>query len=298
MDAKLQRLLQRRGWDLAASDYEKSWSRQLQPSTDKLLAFADVKPGESVIETASGTGLITLVVAEQARNGRVLATDISKKMLLQLEAAADAAGLTSIETAACSAEALATEEQFDVAVCALGLMYMPEPWQAIAELHRTLRPGGRVALSVWGERRNCGWASLFGIVDARVSSDVCPMFFALGAPTALTESMAEQGFVDIIEERIRVTLRFPTEAAALSAAFVGGPVALAYARFDGATKASAHAEYLDSIAQYRTGNGYLVPGEFVIAAGRKPGGRDQESSAHRSGQSADLKFKQHNRREN
>ena len=84
MDAKLQRLIQRRGWDLAASDYEKSWSRQLQPSTDKLLAFADVKPGESVIETASGTGLITLVVAEQARNGRVLATDISKKMLFQL----------------------------------------------------------------------------------------------------------------------------------------------------------------------------------------------------------------------
>lgn len=270
MDAKLQLLVQRRGWDLAASDYEESWFRQLQPCTDKLLVCADVQPGESVIESASGTGLITLVVAEQARDGRVLATDISKKMLAQLKVAADAAGLTNIETTACSGEALATEEQFDVAVCALGLMYMPDPAQAISQLHRTLRPGGRVALSVWGERRNCGWASLFEIVDARVASDVCPMFFAMGAPTALTGAMSDQGFVDVIEERICVTLDFPSDEAAIRAAFVGGPVALAYARFDDETKASAHAEYLDSIAQYRRGDGYLVPGEFLIATGRKP----------------------------
>ena len=270
MDAQLQLLVQRRGWDIAASDYEESWFRQLQPATDKLLACADVQSGESVIEAASGTGLITLVVAELAGSGRVSATDISKKMLAQLNVAADAAGLTNIETVACNAEALATEEHFDVAVCALGLMYMPDPAQAIAQLSRALRPGGRVAISVWGERRNCGWASLFGIVDARVASDVCPMFFGMGAPGALAGSMAQQGFVDVIEERIRVTLDFPTDEAALSAAFLGGPVALAYARFDDETKASAHAEYLDTIAQYRGSNGYLVPGEFVIATGRKP----------------------------
>lgn len=270
MDAKLQLLVQRRGWDIAASDYEHSWHRQLQPSTHRLLALLDVKAGESVVETASGTGLITLIVADQAGNGRVLATDISKKMLVQLEAAADTAGLTNIETMVCNAETLATEVQFDVAVCALGLMYMPAPWQAIAQLHRALRPGGRIAISVWGERRNCGWASLFSIVDDRVSSDVCPMFFGMGAPAALTGSMAGQGFVDIVEDRISVTLDFPSEEAALSAAFMAGPVALAYARFDDETKASASAEYLDTIGLYRTNYGYEIPGEFVIASGRKP----------------------------
>lgn len=270
MDAKQQLLVQRRGWDLAASDYETSWSRQLQPCTDKLLSLVDVKPGESVIEAASGTGLITLAVAERTGYGRVLATDISKKMLTKLQAAADAAGLTNIETAVGNAEVLVVDEQFDVAVCALGLMYMPDPWQAVAQMHRALRPGGRVALSVWGERQKCGWAGLFGIVDARVSSDVCPMFFGLGTPNALTGSMSDRGFVEVIEERVSATLHFPDAETALSAAFVGGPVALAYARFDNETKASAHAEYLDSIAEYRTGNGYLVPGEFVIATGRKP----------------------------
>jgi SAM-dependent methyltransferase len=149
-------------------------------------------------------------------------------------------------------------------------MYVPDPVQAIAQLYQRLRPGGRVALSVWGERRNCGWASLFGIVDARVASDVCPMFFAMGAPNVLTGTMSDQGFVDVVEERICVTLDFATDEAALSAAFAGGPVALAYARFDDETKASAHSEYLDSIAQYRRSDGYRVPGEFAIATGRKP----------------------------
>ena len=270
MDDKLQLWVQRRGWDQAAAVYEESWFQQLQPATEKLLSFANVQPGESVIETASGTGLVTLVVAEQARDGRVLATDLSKKMLARLALAADAANLTNIETTACSGQAIATEDQFDVALCALGLMYMPDPRQAIAELYRTLLPGGRAAVSVWGERRNCGWNSLFGIVDARVQSEVCPMFFAMGAPAALTESLAGQGFVDIVEERISVVLEYPTEEAALTAAFVGGPVALAYTRFDDETKASAHVEYLDTIAQYRSGDGYLMPGEFVIASGRKP----------------------------
>jgi hypothetical protein len=47
-------------------------------------------------------------------------------------------------------------------------------------------------------------------------------------------------------------------------------VALAYARFDAATRSAVQAEYLASIAPYRDGTGYAVPGEFVIAAGRKP----------------------------
>ena len=47
-------------------------------------------------------------------------------------------------------------------------------------------------------------------------------------------------------------------------------MALAYSRFDDATKASAHDDYLASIAPYREGAGYRVPGEFVIASGRRP----------------------------
>ena len=70
--------------------------------------------------------------------------------------------------------------------CSLGLMYVPSirrtPWRRCTE---PCGPTAGSVVSVWGERRNCGWAELFPIVDARVTSDVCPMFFALGAPGAL-----------------------------------------------------------------------------------------------------------------
>jgi hypothetical protein len=50
---------------------------------------------------------------------------------------------------------------------------------------------------------------------------------------------------------------------------VGGPVALAYSRFDDATREEAHAEYLTSIEPYRNGKRYEIPGEFVIARGER-----------------------------
>ena len=56
---------------------------------------------------------------------------------------------------------------------------------------------------------------------------------------------------------------------ALGAAFIGGPVAMAVARFDDATKDEAYGEYLESIKPYRNGEGYRIPGEFVVVAGSK-----------------------------
>ena len=71
-------------------------------------------------------------------------------------------------------------------------------------------------------------------------------------------------------ERLQTTLHYRSGEDALGAVFRGGPVALAYSRFDDATRRAVHAEYLESIAAYRAGGGYRVPGEFVVAAARNP----------------------------
>jgi hypothetical protein len=71
-------------------------------------------------------------------------------------------------------------------------------------------------------------------------------------------------------ERLCTTLRYASAEDALAAVFRGGPVALAYSRFDQATRRAVHAEYLASIAPYQNGGGYEVPGEFVVAAARAP----------------------------
>lgn len=276
MDAKRHRLIQRRGWDRAATSYERFWARQLRPAQDLLLDLADLRPGEDVVDIACGTGLVTLAAAVAvggaARpHGRVTATDLSPGMIGETEARAGAAGLTNVETVRCGAEDLGVDGPFDVALCSLGLMYLPDPARALSEMHRVVRPGGRVVVSVWGERRRCGWADLFRIVDDRVTSDVCPLFFALGAPGALPVRLDEAGFGDIEHTRLSVHLDYADDDEALGAAFLGGPVALAYARFDPCTRHEADREYLGSLAGYRTGSGgYRVPGEFVVARGRRP----------------------------
>lgn len=271
MEAKLQRWVQRQGWDRAVEHYETFWREQLRPAHDAVLDAAALEPGERVVDVACGTGMVTLPAAVAVGpTGRVLASDISQRMVDDIARRATAHGLDHVDVARRDAEDLGPIDGFDVALCSLGLMYVPSPPAAIAEMAGALRPGGRAVAAVWGERRNCGWADVFPIVDARVSSDVCPMFFALGGPSVLAQLFTRAGFVDVDEVRISTELVYHDEDAAIGAAFLGGPVALAHARFDDATRESAYDEYLASIEPFRDGAGFRVPGEFVVVAARLP----------------------------
>jgi ubiquinone/menaquinone biosynthesis C-methylase UbiE len=271
MDPRLQRRVQRYGWDKAADHYEDGWAAQLAPALTRLIDLASLTAGERVLDVACGTGLVSLPAATAVGDlGRVLGVDLSEKMVDAARVRSDRAGLRKLELARMDAEALTVPDaSFDVALCSLGLMYVPAPSTALAEMHRALVPGGRVVVSVWGARNRCGWAEIFPIVDARVQSDVCPLFFQLGTGDALSGQLRDAGFVDVTSERLAITLGYASDADACDAAFLGGPVALAYGRFDDATRAAVRSEYLASIAACRAGSGYAVPGEIVIAAGAK-----------------------------
>jgi ubiquinone/menaquinone biosynthesis C-methylase UbiE len=269
----VQRWVQRNGWDLAEPHYERYWRRQLQPVHDEVLSLAALAPGQAVLDVACGTGIVTLRAAQRVgAGGRVTGLDLSPEMAESTAKAAAAAGLANVDTVAGDAEELPrlAPGPYDAALCSLGLMYVPDPRAALAAMLAALRPGGRAVVSVWGERRNCGWAEIFPIVDRRVASDVCPLFFALGAPGALEAAMAGAGFIDVETTRLTTELAYADDEQAVGAAFVGGPVALAQARFDEATRRAAHDEYLASISSYRDDTGYRVPAEFVLAAGWRP----------------------------
>src|SRR5580704_2821710 len=183
MEPALQRRVQRYGWDKASPYYETFWQRQLKPAQDLLLQMAQFKPGDKVLDVACGTGLVSFRALEEIGNGDLLGTDISEKMVEVAVSLAAQKGETRARFARMDAEELALEDEtFDVVLCALGLMYMPSPLQALNEMRRVLKPGGRVVATVWGQRQHCGWADIFEIVDRHVSSEVCPMFFSLGNP--------------------------------------------------------------------------------------------------------------------
>ena len=260
MEARLQRRVQRYGWDLAAHDYERLWQAQLGPAQADMLARVELRAGEQIVDVACGTGLVSFAA------GRVLGVDISGAMVDAAQHRADALGVGHAAFARMDAEALDLgDADFDVALCGLGLMYVPDPALAVRELCRVVRPGGRIGLAVWGERSRCGWATVFSIVDAEVSSDVCPLFFGLGTGDALARLCGDEGLVQVELRRIATTLVYDDGDEACDAAFVGGPVALAWSRFDAATRERVRANYLAAISSWRRPDGgYCIPGEFVV----------------------------------
>ena len=272
MDARLQRRIQRYGWDLAVEPYARHWHALLAGVQAELLAQAAPQPGEQVLDVACGTGVVCLAMAAAVGpGGSVLGVDLSAGMVASAAARALAAGVSQARFARMDAEALALPAaSFDLVVCALGLMYVPDADAALREVHRVLRPGGRAVLAVWGERARCGWAPLFGIVDAEVRSEVCPLFFGLGQSEALARSCAAAGLTVTLSQRRDEALWHHGADAACEAAFAGGPVALAWSRFDGATRARVRERYLDAIAPWREGTDYCLPAEFVLVAARRP----------------------------
>ena len=269
MDPRLQRRVQRYGWDKAADSYDDFWQEQLRPAQDLLLEMADLRPGERVLDVACGTGLVTLRAADTVGEaGSVMATDLSDRMVERVAGLAERRGLPRVSSRRMDAEDLTVDDHaFDAALCALGLMYVPDPVVAIGEMRRAVRPGGRVVSAVWGRRDRCGWAEIFPIVDARVNTEVCPLFFQLGTGDTQELSFRKAGFEEVESRRIESVLRYDSEESAIGAAFVGGPVAMAYSRFDEDTREEAHAEYLASIEPFRRGDGFEIPGEFVVTRG-------------------------------
>ncbi len=282
MDTALQLRVQRYGWDRAAAHYDPGWRQALAPASETLLTQAALRPGERVLDVACGTGTLTL--AALRAGCEVVASDLSQQMLAAAAQRVAEAGLVPPRWLRADAQALDQElgeGGFDVLLCGLGLMYMPDPERALAAMARCLRPGGRLLVSVWGERRDCAWAEVFPIVDRRVRSEVCPLFFRLGTGTALTQALRRTGFAAVCSRRVDAWLRYAGARSACDAVLAGGPVALAYARFERRTREAVQAEYLASIARWCDGAGYRLPGSFVVASGVRADSRTSDIRSER-----------------
>ena len=271
MDPRLQRRIQRYGWDLASGEYEPLWKSQVAQAQARMLACAALAPGEHVLDVACGTGLVSFAAAAAVGHwGRVVGTDLSGLMVESARRRADVRKVPTASFERMDAERLdLADASFDVVLCGLGLMYMPDPEKALREMHRVLRPRGRVVLAVWGQRSHCGWSALFPIVDAEVESEVCPLFFRLGEEDVLARLCAGAGLEVLEQHRIATMLEYPSGEQACRAAFVGGPVALAWSRFEDDVRARVRERYLEAIAPWRRGHGYRIPGEFVIVSARR-----------------------------
>jgi len=132
-----------------------------EPWAADLIVRADLKPGCSVLDVASGLGPVARLAAQAAGpDGRVVASDISAAMLEVASARPEGAGWATIEYLQCPASAIAADDDsFDVVLCQHGLQFFPDRAAAAAEMRRVARPGGTALMSTWAAEHPLG---LFG----------------------------------------------------------------------------------------------------------------------------------------
>jgi ubiquinone/menaquinone biosynthesis C-methylase UbiE len=118
-----------------------------------MLDLANVRQGERVLDVGTGTGLVARMAA--ARGAQAVGIDHSAGMIGEAQSRAQREGVGQrTEFRAMDAEALEFEDaSFDVTLSLFVLRHLPNPPAALREMHRTLKPGGRLLAAV-GERPN------------------------------------------------------------------------------------------------------------------------------------------------
>jgi ubiquinone/menaquinone biosynthesis C-methylase UbiE len=122
----------------------------------QVLSLLALRAGEHFLDVACGTGVLTrLAVTAVGAEGRVVGLDLSPGMLANARSATyGLAGAERIEWIEGDAGTLPfPDASFDAVGCQLGLQFVPDRGRALREMHRVLKPGGRVTVMVWGADR-------------------------------------------------------------------------------------------------------------------------------------------------
>jgi SAM-dependent methyltransferase len=209
---------QRTDWSDTAAAWRKWWEtveRSVGAVSERLVALADLKDGERVLDVATGIGEPAVRAAQRVGSeGRVVATDIAPGMLeIGRERAAEL-GLDNIEFREADAEELELpDERFDAVFSRFGLMFFPDLGTALRRIHSVLAPEGRLAAAVWGPPERTPFIAV-ALQTAAKELELPPPApgtpgpLSLGDAEALEGRLREAGFSDVRSERMMLDIEF------------------------------------------------------------------------------------------
>jgi SAM-dependent methyltransferase len=239
-----------------------------------MLGLAAPGSGERVLELACGAGGVGLAAAGRVGpDGEVVLSDVAPEMTAI--AAARAEGLHNVRTRVLDLERIdEPDASYDAVLCREGLMFALDPGAAVREIRRVLRPGGRVALAVWGPRERNPWLTLiFDTVGAHLGEPVPPPGipgpFALDDPTLLADLLTGAGFASVDVEEMPVPVRdasfddWWTRTTALA-----GPLAARLAALPSSVRVAIEADLREAVRPFSTPRGLEFPGVTLLAGAR------------------------------
>ena len=191
-----------------------------RPISEWMVRRLDPQPGETVLELAAGMGDTGLMAARRVGDsGRVIITDFAPEMVSGARQRAQELGVKNAEFRVLDAERMDLEtDSVDGVLCRWAFMLMTVPDAAFAETRRVLRPGGRLAFSVWaGSERNPALSLVGRVLVSQghipLPDPEAPGAFAMADPGRIRELVVGAGFAEPEIEEVALRLSFADQEA-------------------------------------------------------------------------------------
>ncbi|MFJ7775655.1 class I SAM-dependent methyltransferase [Streptomyces yangpuensis] len=260
---------ERRIWEGSASAYAGSFAKLCAHPVERLLDVAGVEAGASVLDVGTGTG--TVAEAACTRGAKVSAVDADPGMIVMAGQAVPAA---EVQVAALPGLPFADGE-FDAVVGNFVLNHVGRPRQAVAELRRVTRPGGKVAVTIWASPPAPGQALIGRAIQA--AGVPRPPHLPSLAPTddfprtvqGLTDLLASAGLAEASCETLSWSHRTSTEEWWSGPAAGVTTVGQIVAGQTPAVQAEIKRHLVALSAEFTDHDGYLLlPHVALLASGR------------------------------
>jgi ubiquinone/menaquinone biosynthesis C-methylase UbiE len=263
-------------WQLsgnAAAFYERYVRLIMEPWVRRVVDVAALRPADHVLDVACGTGFVARSAADRiGADGRVVGVDLNASMIEAARAASTADIGNTIEWRIGDAAALPfANAAFNVILCQQGVQFFPDRIQGLREMRRLLRPGGRLALTVWSVIADSPYsAALADALERHVSADAGAMTrtpYALYDAVELQRLVASAGFQNVrVRPAIEMT-RLPLPAEFVPGHLAALPIAQEVARLAAKRRAALVEDMTEALRGYVDRDQLTVPaGAHVVSA--------------------------------
>jgi SAM-dependent methyltransferase len=260
-------------WVAEAARYDRMNAR----FAERIIESLAPKAGERVLDVGCGNGALALAIAGLiGPDGSVVGLDVSGPMLANARRRADAAGKTNVTFDKGDAQVHPIAEQsFDAIVSRFGVMFFEDPIAAFRNLHRALKPGGRLAFTCWQDLFRNEWimvpagAALQHVPMPDLGEPGGPGPFSFADADRQRTVLSDAGFTEIeLEEVVRPMMIGDSVDDALHFLQNSDMGDVLFTGVDDETAARAWADVREALAAHATPDGVVLNGTVWLTTAR------------------------------
>jgi SAM-dependent methyltransferase len=263
-------------WEAMAPGWER-WRERVEevaaPVREWLIRELAPRPGDTVLELSAGVGDTGFEAAAiVGEHGRMISTDFSPDMVAVARRRCAELGRRNVDHRVMDAERIELDtNSVDGVLCRFGYMLMSDPAAALSETRRVLRPGGRLALAVWGPPERNPWAAVGGglLVERGhmpPPEPGAPGVFSMASEERTRALLGGAGFTTVRTEDVPVRFAFRDVDDYVS--FItdtAGPFAMVIRGLSADEREAIEAQLGEAFAPFVSDGGYELPGVTLNA---------------------------------